>query len=86
MKNISIIYLLPVLMLLAVSSCKKSFKDDTTNNNLPNSVSSSLLLTGVLTNMVDLPDGATTSSTQNSMVYSVNSASNKENMGAVLYL
>jgi len=86
MKNISIIYLLPVLMLLAVSSCKKSFKDDTTNNNLPNSVSSSLLLTGVLTNMVDLPDGATTSSTQNSMVYSVNSASNKDEIWGQYYI
>ncbi len=84
MKKISRIYLLPVLVLLAVSSCKKSFKDDTTNNNLPNSVPSALLLTGVLTNMVDLPDGAYSSSTQNSMVYP--GASNKDEIWGQYYI
>lgn len=84
MKKISGFYLLPVLVLLAVSSCKKSFKDDTINNNLPNSVSSSLLLTGVLTNMVDLPDGATTSNTQNAMVYP--NASNKDEIWGQYYI
>jgi len=84
MKKISGFYLLPVLVLLAVSSCKKSFNDDTINNNLPNSVSSSLLLTGVLTNMVDLPDGATTSSTQSAMVYP--NASNKDEIWGQYYI
>ncbi|WP_428330014.1 SusD/RagB family nutrient-binding outer membrane lipoprotein [Mucilaginibacter sp.] len=57
MKKIFRIYLLPVLMVLTVSSCKKSFEDLTKNNNVPNSVPASLLFTGVLNNMVDLPDG-----------------------------
>ncbi|WP_158994682.1 SusD/RagB family nutrient-binding outer membrane lipoprotein [Mucilaginibacter sp. L196] len=84
MKKILIIYFLPVIILLAVSSCKKSFIDDTTNNNLPNSVSASLLLTGVLTNMVDLPDGAYSSSTQSSMVYP--NASNKDEIWGQYYI
>ncbi len=84
MKKISGFYLLPVLVLLAVSSCKKSFNDDTINNNLPNNVSSSLLLTGVLTNMVDLPDGATTSNTQNAMVYP--NSSNKDEIWGQYYI
>ncbi|MDB5090463.1 MAG: SusD/RagB family nutrient-binding outer rane lipoprotein, partial [Mucilaginibacter sp.] len=54
MKKIFRIYLLPLLVLLAVSSCKKSFEDLTQNNNVPNSVPASLLLNGVLNNMVDL--------------------------------
>ncbi|TWJ01580.1 SusD-like starch-binding protein associating with outer membrane [Mucilaginibacter frigoritolerans] len=84
MKKISGIYLLPVLVLLVVSSCKKSFKDDTVNNNLPNSVPSALLLTGVLTNLVDLPDGATSSSTQSAMVYP--NASNKDEIWGQYYI
>ncbi|MGZ3765526.1 MAG: SusD/RagB family nutrient-binding outer membrane lipoprotein [Mucilaginibacter sp.] len=58
MKKILIVYLLPVLMLLTVSSCKKSFEDLTLNNNVPNSVPASLLLNGVLNNMVDFPDNS----------------------------
>jgi len=84
MKKISIIYLLPVLALLTVSSCKKSFSDDTTNNNLPNSVPSSLLFTGIITNMVDLPDGAYSSSVQDNMVYP--NASNKDEIWGQYYI
>jgi hypothetical protein len=57
MKKIFKIYLLPVLMVLTVSSCKKSFEDLTKNNNVPNTVPAALLFTGVLNDMVDLPDG-----------------------------
>src|SRR5471032_547353 len=85
MKKISNIYLLvPVLILLAVSSCKKSFNDLTQNDNKPNSVPASLLFNGVLTNMADLPDGATTSSTQGSMVYPT--ASNKDEIWDQYYI
>ncbi|WP_461448531.1 SusD/RagB family nutrient-binding outer membrane lipoprotein [Mucilaginibacter sp.] len=84
MKKISMIYLLPVLILLTVSSCKKSFNDDATNNNLPNNVPASLLLTGVLTNMVDLPDGAYSSSTESTMVYP--NASNKDEIWGQYYI
>ncbi|MCR8561086.1 SusD/RagB family nutrient-binding outer membrane lipoprotein [Mucilaginibacter sp. BJC16-A38] len=54
MKKISIIYFLPLLVLLAASSCKKSFEDLTKNNNVPNNVPASLFFNGVLNNMVDL--------------------------------
>jgi hypothetical protein len=57
MKKIFKIYVLPVVMLLSVTSCKKSFNELTQNNNKPNSVPASLLLNGVLNNMPDLPDG-----------------------------
>ena len=57
MKKILKIYLLPVLMLLTVSSCKKSFEDLTKNPNVPNSVPASLLFNGIENSMVDLPDG-----------------------------
>ncbi len=36
MKKILKIYLLPVLLVLTVSSCKKSFEDLTKNPNVPN--------------------------------------------------
>ena len=55
MKKIVKIYFLPILLLLATSSCKKSFDDLTHNNNLPASVTSPLLLNGILNKMVDLP-------------------------------
>ena len=84
MKKISIIYLLTVIVLLTVSGCKKSFQKDITNNNLPNSVPSSLLLTGILTNMVDLPDGGYTSSKQGSLVYP--NASNKDEIWGQYYI
>jgi hypothetical protein len=58
MKKIFRIYLLPAILLLTVSSCKKSFENATQNNNVPNNVPSSLLLNGILNSMVDLPDGA----------------------------
>jgi hypothetical protein len=58
MKKILKIYLLPVLMLLTVNSCKKSFEDLTLNNNVPNSVPASLLFNGIVNNMVDFPDGS----------------------------
>jgi hypothetical protein len=57
MKKIFRIYLLPALMLLTVSGCKKSFEELTQNTNVPNAVPASLLFNGVLNNMVDLPDG-----------------------------
>ena len=46
MKKRYIIYLLPILMVLIVSSCNKTFEADTQNANVPNSVASSLLLNG----------------------------------------
>ncbi|MDO3642141.1 MAG: SusD/RagB family nutrient-binding outer membrane lipoprotein [Mucilaginibacter sp.] len=58
MKKIFKIYLLPAIMLLTVSSCKKSFEDLTLNNNVPNSVPASLLFNGVVNSMVDLPQGS----------------------------
>ncbi len=58
MKNILRIYLLPVLLVLTVSSCKKTFEDRSQNHNVPTSVPASLLLNGVLNTMVDFPDGS----------------------------
>jgi hypothetical protein len=58
MKKIFRIYLLPALLLLTVSSCQKNFENLTQNNNVPNSVPASLLLNGVLNNMIDFPDGS----------------------------
>jgi hypothetical protein len=58
MKRIFKIYLLPVVMLLTVSGCQKTFEERTLNNNVPNSVPASLLLNGVLNNMVDFPDNS----------------------------
>ncbi|MDB4922576.1 MAG: Starch-binding associating with outer rane [Mucilaginibacter sp.] len=58
MKKILKIYLLPVLMVLTVSSCKKTFEDRAINHNVPTSVPASLLLNGVLNSMVDFPDGS----------------------------
>jgi hypothetical protein len=84
MKNIYIIYLLPILMLLTVSSCNKSFELATLNNNVPNSVAASLLFNGVLNNFPDLPDGAYASSNQNSIVY--NSTSNKDEIWCQYYI
>ena len=58
MKKMFRIYLLPLLILLVVSSCKKSFQDLTVNNNVPNNIPASLLFNGVLNNMVDMPDNS----------------------------
>src|SRR5476651_1603211 len=57
MKKILKIYLLPILLILTVSSCKKSFEDLTKNPNVPLNVPASLLFNGVVNSMVDLPDG-----------------------------
>ncbi|HEY8930805.1 MAG TPA: SusD/RagB family nutrient-binding outer membrane lipoprotein [Mucilaginibacter sp.] len=48
------IFLLPLVTLLAVSSCKKSFEDLTQNPNVPNSVPASLLLNGIENSSLDL--------------------------------
>ncbi len=56
MKKIFKINLLMVLLVLSVSSCKKSFEDLTQNPNVPSSVPASLLFNGILNNMVDFPD------------------------------
>lgn len=56
MKKISKIYLLLPVILLAVTSCKKSFVELTQNNNNPDNAPASLLFNGILNKMVDLPD------------------------------
>jgi len=84
MKKIFKIYLLPMLMVLTVSSCKKSFDQLTQNTNVPASVPASLLMNGVLNDMVDLPDGATSSSHQSSDVYTY--ASNKDEIWCQYYI
>jgi len=58
MKKLLGIFLVPVLMLLTVTGCKKSFEDLTQNTNVPNSVPASLLFNGVLNSMVDYPDNS----------------------------
>ncbi len=58
MKKILKNYLLPVAMLLTVSSCQKTFEKDTVNANVPTSVPASLLLNGITNSMADLPDGS----------------------------
>ena len=68
MKKIFRIYLLPALVMLTVSSCKKSFEDLTKNPNVPKPFPHHYLFNGVLNNMVDLPDGAYASSDQNTYV------------------
>jgi len=84
MKKIFRIFLLPMLMLLTVSSCKKSLQDLTQNNNVPNSVPASLLFNGILNNMVDLPDGAYASSNENSIVFK--GTSNKQEIWCQYYI
>ncbi len=58
MKKIFKFYLLSALMLLTVSSCKKSFEDLTKNPNVPLNVPASLLFNGVVNSLVDLPDNS----------------------------
>ena len=58
MKKIVNIYLLPLMLIILATGCKKSFEDLTENTNKPNAVSASLLFNGVLNNLPDLPDGA----------------------------
>ncbi|MGY3055117.1 hypothetical protein ACVWYG_003328 [Pedobacter sp. UYEF25] len=50
-------YVLLAVVLLSVTSCKKSFQELTKNNNKPNNVPASLLFNGVLNKLADLPDG-----------------------------
>ena len=47
-----------IIIIAALTSCKKSFQDLTQNNNVPTSVPASLLLNGVLNNLVDLPNSS----------------------------
>lgn len=56
MKNTYKIYLLSIVTLLAVSSCKKNFDELTLNNNKPSSVPASLLFNGVANSMAVLPE------------------------------
>ncbi len=58
MKKLLGIFLVPVLMLLTVTGCKKSFEDLTQNTNVPNSVPASLLFNGILNAMVEYPDNS----------------------------
>jgi len=82
MKKIKNVYLiLPALVLLAVTSCKKSFEQLTQNNNNPSSVPASLLFNGVLNNLVDLPDGE-----GNSIVYANSSNGNKDEIWSQYYI
>jgi hypothetical protein len=57
MKKIFKTYMLPVVMLLLVTGCQKSFDELTLNNNKPNNVPASLLFNGILNSMAELPDG-----------------------------
>jgi len=84
MKKIFIIYLLPVLIVLTVSSCNKTFQLDTQNPNVPSVVPASLLLNGVLNNFPDLPDGGYASGNQSSVVY--NNTSNKDEIWCQYYI
>lgn len=56
MKNIFKIYLLPVLVVLSVTGCKKNFDDLTKNNNKPSTVPASLLFNGIAVKLADLPE------------------------------
>ncbi|MBB6501081.1 SusD/RagB family nutrient-binding outer membrane lipoprotein [Pedobacter cryoconitis] len=53
-------YLLPFLMAVTFSGCKKDFEDKTINNNRPSAVQASLLLNGVLNSsgLVEGPNGS----------------------------
>jgi len=58
MKNTYKIYLLSILTVITISSCKKDFADLTLNDNKPSSVPASLLFNGVANNMAVLPETA----------------------------
>jgi len=53
-------YLLPFLICISISGCKKDFEDKTINNNRPLSVQASLLLNGILNSsgLVESPNGS----------------------------
>ena len=57
MKKYFSILLTAALVIIAMSSCKKSFDDLYENPNKPNSVPSSLLLRGVLNDIYEGPAG-----------------------------
>jgi hypothetical protein len=57
MKKIFKICILPAVMLLAITGCKKGFDELSVNNNKPNNVPASLLFNGILNSMAELPDG-----------------------------
>lgn len=57
MKRILKTVLLPLLLILAMSGCKKNFQELTINNNKPNAVPASLLFNGILNDMTDQPGG-----------------------------
>ncbi|MGY0036609.1 hypothetical protein [Pedobacter sp. NJ-S-72] len=60
MKTIFRLYsLLPLLLVVTISGCKKDFEEKTINNNKPTAVQASLLLNGILTSkgLVEGPDG-----------------------------
>jgi hypothetical protein len=84
MKKIFKNYLLPSLVVLSLSSCYKTFEKLTANPNIPNAVPASQLMNGVLNDLVDLPDGATSSSHQSSNVYAF--ASNKDEIWCQYYI
>ncbi|NCD71017.1 SusD/RagB family nutrient-binding outer membrane lipoprotein [Mucilaginibacter agri] len=56
MKKIFKNYLLLAVVLLTVTSCKKSFEELTQNTNKPSSVPASLLFNGIVNKMADLPE------------------------------
>jgi hypothetical protein len=61
MKKIFKLYsLLPLLLVVTISGCKKDFEEKTINNNKPTAVQASLLLNGILTSkgLVETPDGS----------------------------
>ena len=61
MKTIFKFYsLLPLLLVVSLSGCKKDFEEKTINNNNPTAVQASLLLNGILTSkgLAEAPDGS----------------------------
>jgi hypothetical protein len=57
MKTIYKSFIMLSVIVLATTSCQKSFDDLVTNNNVPTSVPASLLLQGIVTGLPDGPDG-----------------------------
>lgn len=67
MKKIFKLYsLLPLLLVVTISGCKKDFEEKTINNNKPTAVQASLLLNGILTGngLVEGPDGSKETNSQ----------------------
>jgi len=56
MKNISKLLVLMSVMVFTTTSCKKSFDQLVSNNNVPTNVPASLLLQGIVTSLPDGPD------------------------------